>query len=109
MTCSCQVLWSGTTRRVSVANGGTQANGDSGGIQAVEDSSSSAISANGRYVTFMSDASNLVAGDTNDRRDVFVRDLRLGTTRRVSVATNNAQGNQDSSGSGPAIAPTGAT
>ena len=43
------------------------------------------ISANGRYVVFTSDANNLVAGDTNGTRDVFVRDLLTGTTRLVSA------------------------
>jgi Tol biopolymer transport system component len=44
-----------------------------------------AISANGRYVAFTSDASNLIFGDTNGVSDVFVRDLAGGTTQRVSV------------------------
>lgn len=42
------------------------------------------ISANGRYVVFASDASNLVAGDTNGKRDIFIRDLQSQTTRLVS-------------------------
>ena len=73
---------SGTTQRVSVAAAGTQGNGDSG---------SSAIGADGRYVAFVSRASNLVPGDTNGTSDVFVRDLQLGTTQRVSVATDGTQ------------------
>jgi Tol biopolymer transport system component len=86
------------THRVSVSNGGAQANrgsGDpaSGGI---------AISGSGRYVAFVSDASNLVAGDTNGASDVFVHDRKTSTTERVSVASSGAQGN-DSSFSGIAI------
>ena len=77
----------GTTDRVSVASNGTQANGDS---------AFPAISADGRYVTFESEASNVVPGDTNHARDVFVRDLRSGTTERVSVATDGTQANGDS-------------
>jgi Tol biopolymer transport system component len=77
---------SGTTQRVSVATDGSQANGGS-----------PAISADGRYVAFTSVASNLVPGDTNGFEDVFVRDLKSGTTRRVSVATDGSQGNNDSS------------
>jgi hypothetical protein len=73
----------GTTTRVSVANGGTQANSDS--------ESPGAISADGRYVTFVSGANNLVAGDTNDTSDAFVRDRVAGTTTRVSVATGGTQ------------------
>ena len=44
-----------------------------------------AISDNGRYVAFSSGASNLIAGDTNGRMDVFVRDTVLGRTVRVSL------------------------
>ena len=55
----------GTTERVSVGPGGAQSNGDS---------DASDVSADGRYVTFNSIASNLVAGDSNDDYDVFLRD-----------------------------------
>ena len=75
---------SGVTRRVSVGAGGRQ--GDGG-------SSEPALSADGRYVVFGSDASNLVAGDTNGVRDVFVRDLRAGVTRRVSTGTGGRPAN----------------
>ena len=43
------------------------------------------ISADGRFVAFASDASDLVANDTNGANDVFVRDLQLGTTTLVSI------------------------
>ena len=55
----------GTTTRVSVASDGSQGNHISG---------YSSISADGRYVAFYSDASNLVSGDTNGYSDVFVHD-----------------------------------
>ena len=89
-------LQSGTTQRVSVAADGTQGNG--GGDDP-------AISADGRYVAFDSYASNLVPGDTNDRYDVFVRDLQSRTTQRVSVATDGTQANGDSGS--PAISSDG--
>jgi Tol biopolymer transport system component len=54
------------------------------------------ISATGRYVAFTSYASNLVAGDTNQSPDVFVRDRRTGTSSRVSVSSTEAQGNGSS-------------
>ena len=54
------------------------------------------ISADGRYVAFESLAPNLVPDDTNGVRDIFVHDRQLGTTRRVSVATDGTQGNEDS-------------
>ena len=90
---------SGTTQRVNVATDGTEANNGS---------FSPAISADGRYVAFESYGSNLVPGDTNDLGDVFVRDLRSGTTQRVSVATDGTQGNRLSGGHfGPAISADG--
>src|SRR5204862_126255 len=45
----------------------------------------SVISANGRFVAFASVASDLVANDTNGTENIFVRDLRTGTTALVSV------------------------
>ena len=55
------------------------------GAQADGNSASPVISANGRYMAFSSLASNLVKGDKNGAADVFVRDLRTGRTRLVSV------------------------
>jgi len=49
------------------------------------------ISDDGRYVVFYSDATNLVADDTNSVQDIFLRDLVAGTTTRVSVDSNGAQ------------------
>ena len=48
------------------------------------------VSTDGRYVAFASEANNLVTGDTNGFRDIFVRDLLLGTNLLASVATNGA-------------------
>ncbi len=76
------------TERVSVDSLGTQGNGGS------QDPS---VSADGRYAAFWSDASNLVAGDTNLVSDVFVRDRQSGTIERVSVASLGAEGNEGSS------------
>jgi Tol biopolymer transport system component len=84
---SSQQALAASTERVSV---------DSAGVQANDSSSSRAISADGRFVAFQSDASNLVAGDSNTSPDVFVRDRMTGTTERVSVATGGAQGNGSS-------------
>lgn len=49
------------------------------------------ITPDGRYVAFASDATNLVPGDTNGRRDIFVRHVVAKTTRCVSVRSNGAQ------------------
>jgi Tol biopolymer transport system component len=69
------------------------------GAQANSSSIDPSISSDGRYVTFSSEADTLVAGDTNGTSDVFVHDLLLGTTERVSVNSNEAQGNGSSYGS----------
>lgn len=76
-----------TTRRVSVHTNGSQGTGDS---------VAPSISADGRFVAFGSDSSNLIAGDTNRVSDVFVHDRSAHTTRRVSVRSTGAQGNQSS-------------
>jgi Tol biopolymer transport system component len=73
-----------TTKRVSVRSNENQANGSS---------TEPVISRDGRFVVFSSEATNLVIGDTNEATDVFVRDRRLGTTKRVSVRSNETQGN----------------
>ena len=77
----------GKTTRVSVDSHGAQGNGDSEGPS---------ISTDGRFVAFYSLASNLVAGDTNGVRDVFVRDRKTGKTTRVSVNSHGAQTKRDS-------------
>jgi subtilisin family serine protease/Tol biopolymer transport system component len=59
-------------------------------------SDSPAISDDGRYVVFASDASNLISGDNNISRDIFLRDRQLGVTTRVSVSSLGAQADYDS-------------
>ncbi len=66
----------GTTTRASV---------DSSGAQANSSSSDPGISADGNVVSFTSNATNLVAGDTNVASDVFVHDRASGATERVSI------------------------
>jgi hypothetical protein len=75
-------LATGATVRASVGTAGAEATGPS---------YLAAISADGLWVAFESDAANLVAGDTNGMRDVFLRDLAGGTTLRVSVSSAGAQ------------------
>ncbi|HEY3265374.1 MAG TPA: hypothetical protein VGM37_00495 [Armatimonadota bacterium] len=88
---------SGQTTCVSVAT--TGARGDA-------DSDSPAISADGRFIAFRSYASNLVPGDANGVEDIFVHDVRLGTTVRVS--TDSAGHEADSFSDAPAISADGA-
>ncbi|MCL5292105.1 MAG: hypothetical protein M1548_06200, partial [Actinobacteria bacterium] len=81
-------LQAGTTRRVSISSTGEQGNGNS---------IWHAISADGRYVAFSSDANNLVDGDTNAASDIFVHDVQAGATKRVSVLSTGEQTNGYSS------------
>jgi Tol biopolymer transport system component len=79
----------GVTRRVSLSSTGAQGDGFSG----LGNINQIAISADGRFVVFLSQASNLVPGDTNEEPDVFVRDVRRGITRRVSVSSTGQEAN----------------
>ncbi len=74
---------------VSVASDGTQGNGDSG-------ATFTGLSADGRFAVFSSSASNLVDGDTNGMTDVFVHDLQTRRTKRVSVADDGTDGDNNS-------------
>ena len=80
---------SGTLELVSKSSTGTVGDEDSR-------SSAGAVSPDGRYVVFQSRATNLVPGDTNGQDDVFVRDLQLGTTERISIAPGGVQGTSQS-------------
>jgi len=73
--------------RISTAADGTQADGDS--LEA-------SFSTDGRYVLFESYASNLVAGDTNAAKDVFIKDIVTGDVRRISTSSTGAPANGDS-------------
>ncbi|HVM96799.1 MAG TPA: hypothetical protein VMT89_10435 [Candidatus Acidoferrales bacterium] len=68
-----------------------------------------AISSDGSFIAFFSDAADLVHGDTNGVRDVFVRDRRNGHTELVSVSSSGTQGDLAShaSGDNPAISSDG--
>ncbi len=79
----------GTTELISASTDGTNANGNSNG---------GSLSADGRYVSFSSDASNLVPGDTNGKKDAFVRDRTTGRTICTSVDPTGAPGNDFSFG-----------
>ncbi len=85
-------LQSGQTIRVSVVNVllGTETDGNS---------NNPSISADGNLVAFTSHAANLVPGDGNVASDVFVRNIAAGTTTRVSVANDGAEGDSGSDSS----------
>lgn len=78
----------GTTRRVNTDSNGNEANSFSSGL---------GMSGDGRYVLFSSNASNLVAGDTNGFQDLFVKDTITGMTTRVSTDSAGTQANAASS------------
>jgi uncharacterized repeat protein (TIGR01451 family) len=85
----------GVTERVSVGPKGIEGDGDSNFLGI---STAPAISDDGRYVAFKSEATNLVKGDRNGFTDVFVRDRGAGTTEIISA---------DGGGDNPAISPDG--
>lgn len=71
--------------RVSVDSSGSQSNGHS---------RTPRINSTGRYITFWSDANNLVDLDTNNQPDIFVHDRVTGITTRVNISGNEAQANR---------------
>ena len=77
----------GETTRVSV---------DSSGVQGDGDSRFAFISADGRFVAYHSNASNLVPGDTNGSLDVFAHDRQSGERELVSLGSSGTQGNDSS-------------
>jgi len=98
---SCKLEWGGddidssnndncqsvVVELVSVSSGGSQANGNS---------ENPSISSDGRFIAFISDATNLVSGDTNDVKDVFVHDRDTGDTERVSIASDGTETDDES-------------
>lgn len=81
----------GTTARVSLTAAGAEADGSC---------TAARPSADGTKLLFLSDATNLVAGDTNDQMDVFLRDLVTGAVERISVATGGSEGDGPSTSHG---------
>ena len=91
-------LVAGTTTLVSVSTNGGPANGAS---------TDPVITPDGRYVAFISSASNLVPGDTNGIPDIFVRDLVAGTNDLVSVGALLPSGSTSPIMATPVITPDG--
>jgi Tol biopolymer transport system component len=83
---SAPLCVAGITERISVDSDGNQ--GNSG-------SDLPSISADGRYVAFVSNASYLVPGDTNGTSDIFVHDRQTGITERVNVDSNGNEANNN--------------
>jgi Ca2+-binding RTX toxin-like protein len=87
-------LLTNTTTRLSVDSAGNQGNADTRGF------ASPSISADGSRVAFPSSASNLVPGDTNNRRDVFVSDIGRtpGGSNNPPMVINGTPGNDNLTG-----------
>ncbi len=83
-----------TTERVSVGVGGVEGNG--GTIRAAMSGNTAVDGTPPRYVAFVSSSSNLVAGDTNGKSDVFLRDRVAGTTTLVSRGVGGVPADGDS-------------
>lgn len=77
----------GATTRESVNNAGMQGPSPDESSRTTDCS----LSDDGRFVAFMSTSTNLVAGDTNEAADIFVRDRQLGKTTRVNISSSGAQ------------------
>lgn len=89
----------GTTLLVSASTNGSVGNGTS---------KNAVFSPDGRYVAFASLANNLVPGDTNRLQDVFVRDLRTGTTTLASFGwASNSVGYPSGNSDNPVMTPDG--
>ena len=86
----------GVTTRISVSPTG---------IQGDRDSTSQSISADGRWVAFLSGATNLVPGDVNGMADIFLRDMYTDTTTLISLSSTGIQTNSTSNA--PAISADG--
>ena len=91
----------GDTTRVSVDSSGNQAGSGSIG------SSGPSVSADGRYVSFTSRASDLVGNDTNGFIDVFVHDRTTGVTQRVNVDSSGTEANGQTFTADPIISANG--
>ena len=88
-----------------ITNAITRVSTDAAGAQGNGGSAFSVFSPDGTKVAFSSSASNLVPGDTNGARDIFVKNLITNAITRVSTDAAGAQGNYDSYG--PVFSPDG--
>lgn len=93
------------TIRVNVDSVGAQAQGPDPNAPGNSDSFYPTISHDGQRVVFLSNAINLVSDDTNGADDIFLHNVSIGLTTRVSVGSAGQQGNDDSAW--PRISPDG--
>ncbi len=89
------------------ANAIVRVSTDAAGVQGNGSSSSPVFSPDGSKIVFSSDASNLVAGDTNNGSDIFVKNLVTGAITRVSTSAAGVQGDGPIGGNDPVFSPDG--
>lgn len=80
-------MTTGAVKRLSVNSAGIQSNGDSWGAR---------FSSDGSRIVFVSNANNLIVGDTNDVADIFIKDISTQEVVRISVNTLGQQANKSS-------------
>jgi Ca2+-binding RTX toxin-like protein len=80
---------------------------DASGVSGHMNSKNAVISADGHYVAFVSDSDNLVAGDTNGKSDVFIKNLATGAIQRVSTSAAGVEGDNYSGTDTPAFSADG--
>ncbi|RKY16803.1 MAG: hypothetical protein DRQ55_17250 [Planctomycetota bacterium] len=81
------ILWDSTTELMS------KASVDSAGVMGDKHAYDPRLSSDGRFVTFRSRSTNLIASDTNNNDDIFVHDTQSALTRRVSESLAGVGGN----------------
>jgi hypothetical protein len=97
-----------STERISLGNGNAQADGASSEpLVTLPMGSMSGYDYHGRFVVFVSTAANLVADDTNDVADVFMRGVCHDTTTCVTTTTRLSVGEGGVEGDGPSVQPRG--
>jgi Tol biopolymer transport system component len=101
-------LGTGAIQRASVSSAGAQGNGHSGSFPSLNGPlDRPAISHDGRYVAFSSDATNLVPSDTNGATDIFVFDRQTQTAVRASLSLAGSDSNGPSYFPAVTVTPTG--
>lgn len=91
-------VWTRTTTLVSRNYDGGPANGEP---------SRPSISANGKFIVYSSDASNVVPDDDNEASDVFLYNRLLGVTELISVNSDGNPGNKNSFTRRPSVSEDG--
>ena len=79
-------MTTGVTELINVGVGGADPDSSAG---------APSVSADGRFVVYTSNASNLVPGDVNGKQDIFLHDRQTGATDLISISTLGVQANSE--------------